>query len=107
MIKTIRMRLRALFDRAGVEAEMNEELRFHIEQQTQLYIDQGMPRADAERRAKLGFGSLDASREGHRDHRGTRTFEDFLGDVRYAARSLWRDRALSFAGVATLALGIG
>jgi putative ABC transport system permease protein len=107
MIKSIRMRLRALFDRAGVEAEMNEELRFHMEQQTRLYLSQGMSREDAERRARLSFGSMDASREGHRDHRGTRTFEDFMGDVRYAARSLWRDRALSLAGVATLALGIG
>jgi len=107
MIKAIRMRLRALFDRAGVEAEMNEELRFHLEKQTQLYVSQGMTRADAERRARLSFGSVDASREGHRDNRGTRPFEDMIGDVRYAARALWRDRALSIAGIATLALGIG
>jgi putative ABC transport system permease protein len=107
MIKHIRMRLRALFDRAGVEAEMNEELRFHLEKQTQLYVSQGMTREDAERQARLTFGSIDASREGHRDHRGTRTFEDTVGDIQYAARSLWRDRALSVAGVATLALGIG
>ena len=107
MIKTIRMRLRALFNRAGMEADLDEELRFHLEQQTQQYLAGGMTRADAERRARLAFGSLDASREGHRDHRGTRTLEDFVGDVRYAARALWRDRALALAGVATLALGIG
>ncbi|HEX7937924.1 MAG TPA: ABC transporter permease [Gemmatimonadaceae bacterium] len=107
MIKTIRMRLRALFNRAAVEADLREELRFHIEQQTRQYIQQGMRPEDAARRARLAFGSVDASSEGHRDHRGTRTLEEILGDVRYAARALWRDRALALAGVATLALGIG
>jgi putative ABC transport system permease protein len=107
MIKTIRMRLRALFNRAAVEAEMNEELRFHLERQAELFIAQGLSRADAMRRARLEFGSVEVAREGHRDHRGTRSFEDSLRDVRYAVRSLWRDRALSLAGVGTLALGIG
>jgi putative ABC transport system permease protein len=107
MIKHLRMRLRALFDRAGVEAEMNEELRFHLEQQTKLLMTQGLSREDAERRARLTFGSVEVAREGHRDHRGTRDFEETLRDIRHAARSLWRDRALALAGVATLTLGIG
>jgi hypothetical protein len=58
MLKTLRLQLRALFNRAGVETDMDDELRFHIEQQTQLYVREGMSRPDAERRARLAFGSV-------------------------------------------------
>jgi putative ABC transport system permease protein len=107
MLKSIRLRLRALFNRDRVEADMDDELRFHLEQQAQLYLREGMTRAGAERRARLAFGSYDAASEGHRDQRGTRDLEDTLGDVRYAIRTLWRDRGLAVAGVLTLALGVG
>jgi putative ABC transport system permease protein len=107
MLKTLRLQLRALFNRAGVETDMDDELRFHIEQQTQLYVREGMSRPDAERRARLAFGSVDSTKEDHRDGRGTRRIEDTVGDVRYAVRTLWRDRGLAIAGVLTLTLGIG
>jgi putative ABC transport system permease protein len=107
MLTSIRLRLRALFNRARVEADMDDEMRFHLEQQTQLYVREGMTRAEAERRARLAFGSYDAASEGHRDNRGTRDLEETLGDVRYAIRTLWRDRGLAVAGVLTLALGVG
>jgi putative ABC transport system permease protein len=107
MLKSIRMRLRALFRRSSVETDMNDEMLFHLEQQKQLYLRQGMSTEDAERRARLAFGSRDAAREGHRDHRGTRGVEDTVSDIRYALRTLWHDRGLSVAGVLTLALGVG
>jgi putative ABC transport system permease protein len=107
MLKSVRMRLRALFRRSDVEAEMEEELRFHLEQQTKLYVRQGMSREDGEREARLAFGSVESARESHRDNRGTRNVEDTIADTRYALRTLWRDRGLSAAGVLTLALGIG
>jgi len=107
VLRSIRLRLRALFNRAGVETDVNDELRFHLEQQAQLYIRDGMTRVDAERRARLAFGSVDNAMESHRDGRGTRSLEDTVGDVRYAMRTLWRDRGLAIAGVLTLALGVG
>jgi predicted permease len=107
MLKSIRLRLRALFDRAGVEAELNDEIRFHLEQQTAKYVREGLSLEDARRRARLAFGSVEGTKEIHRYGRGTRPFEDLVGDVRYALRTLWRDRALTVAGVLTLALGIG
>ena len=107
MLRRIRMVLRSLVDRAGTERDMNDELRFHIEQEAESYVRQGMPPQEAMRRARLAFGSVDEARERHRDQRGSRGLEDLVGDIRYAVRTLWRDRALAFAGVATLALGIG
>ena len=107
MLKATRMWLRALFGRGATEHDLDDEVRFHLEQQTSLYLREGFPRGEAERRARLDFGSIDNVKESHRDGRGTRSFEDVLGDIRYSIRSLWRDRALTVAGVVTLALGIG
>jgi putative ABC transport system permease protein len=107
MTKRIRMWLRAFFLRGRTEAEMKEEMLFHLEQQTRAYIKQGLSRDEARRAATLAFGGVARIEELQRDGRGTRGLEDLLGDVRYSIRSLWRDRALTLAGVATLALGIG
>jgi putative ABC transport system permease protein len=107
MLKSLRLRLRALLDRRGMETDLADELRFHLDAQTAKYMDEGMSEYDARRRARLAFGSIENVAESHRDARGTRAVEDFVGDVRYATRSLWRDRALTFAGMLTLALGVG
>lgn len=107
MTKRIRMWLRALFLRSRTEAEMKEEMLFHLDQQARLYMTQGMSRDEATRAATLAFGGVGNVEELQRDGRGTRGLEEILGDVRYSLRSLWRDRALTFAGVVTLALGIG
>ena len=107
MLMSLRLRIRAFLDRRGMEADLADELRFHLEQQTAKYMREGMTEDEARRRARLAFGSLEDVAERHRDTRGSRRFEDLLGDLRYSARSLWRDRALTFAGVLTLALGVG
>lgn len=107
MVKRLRLWLRALFNREGAEAELSEELRFHLDQQTQLYERQGFAPDEAARRARVDFGSVDAVTERHRDQRGTRGLEDYVADLRYAVRTLWRDRALAIAGLLTFALGIG
>ena len=107
MLQSLRLRLRALLDRQGVETDLAEEMRFHIEEQTAKYVAEGMSPDDARRRARLAFGSPENVAELHRDGRGSRGFEDFIADLRYSARSLWRDRALTVAGVLTLALGVG
>lgn len=106
-LKAIRLRLRALFDRSGAETDLQDEMRFHLEQEAAKREREGHPPAEAYRLARLAFGSVDAAQETYRDQRGVRGVEDLMSDVRYAARSLWRDRALTIAGVATLALGVG
>jgi predicted permease len=107
MLKSLRMRLRALFRRADVEAELDDELRFHLDEQTRLFISRGLSEREARRRAIVALGGIEPTKEHLREGRGSRSVEDFFGDVRYAIRTLWRDRALTFAGVMTLALGIG
>jgi putative ABC transport system permease protein len=107
MLKRLGLAARGLFNRPAVERELDDELRFHIEQQTQLYISRGMNPADARRQALVALGGLEPTREAQRQGRGSRGIEDVLADTKYAARALWHDKPLTVAGLATLALGIG
>jgi putative ABC transport system permease protein len=105
--RALALRLRALLHRGAVERDLEEEIRLHLELETAKYLREGLSPADAERRARVAFGGVEAVKEGHRDARGTRLLEDFLGDVRYGWRVLRRNRALTGAAVLTLALGLG
>ena len=107
MLHSLRLRLRAMFRQSTVEAEMHDELLFHIEQQVQLYMRNGMSRADANRLARARFGSVHATKESYPLYRRGVGLDAIRGDVRYAIRTLWRDRGLAVAGILTLALGVG
>src|SRR4051812_11567013 len=88
-IKGLRARLRALLQRKAAERELDEELRFHIEMETEKNVRAGMNPADARRRALRDFGGVEPTKEAHRDVRG-RFFEELAADTRYALRTLRR-----------------
>jgi putative ABC transport system permease protein len=107
MLQRLRLAARGLFNRTAVESELDEELRFHLEQQTQLFIARGMSSTDARRAALVALGGIEPTKEAQRQGRGSRAIEDVIADTKYAARALWHDKPLAIAGLATLALGIG
>ncbi|MGH9608086.1 MAG: permease prefix domain 1-containing protein [Bryobacteraceae bacterium] len=59
MLSDLVYRLRALFRRSTVEAEMGDELRFHFEQEVNKYEKSGLPHEEALRRARLAFGGME------------------------------------------------
>ncbi len=107
MLSDIRYRLRALFSRASVERELDDELRFHVEHAAETYERQGMSHEAAMRRARLEFGGVEQMKEASRDVRGTAPLESIARDLRYATRSLEKRPAFTITVIATLALGIG
>ena len=103
----LRYRFRAVFQRSAVEQELDDEMRFHLERETQKNIQRGFDAGEAERRARIEFGGVDRFKEDARDVRGVRLLETILRDLRYAARGLRAHPGFTLAVVATLSLGIG
>src|SRR5437762_6668565 len=106
-LKGLRARLRALLHPTVADNELSDEIRFHIELETEKNVRLGMSADDARRVAVAHFGGVQRVREEHRDVRRLQWLEDFAGDVRFALRTLRRTPALAGAAIVILALGIG
>src|SRR6185437_13944085 len=107
LVRMLRSRFRSLFHRDAVEAELDRELQYHIEQQIAELVARGMDRPTARNEALRIFGGVEATKDAARDARGTARLESIARDVRYAIRSLKSRPAFTVTVIATLALGIG
>jgi putative ABC transport system permease protein len=100
-------RLRALFDREREETDMDEQIRFHVDMETEKHVGQRVAPAEARRRALVACGGVDRYSEQTRNERGTRGFEDLFRDVRFAFRQVRRNPGFSLVSAFTVGLGVG
>ena len=107
VVQGLARRLQLVFGGRAADRDLDDEIRLHLELETEKNIRAGMSAEEAWRQARIAFGGVDTTREAHRDGRGTRWLEDLASDVRFALRVLRRSPALTLAAVITLALGVG
>lgn len=107
MLSDLRYRLRALFRRKQMEADLDEELRYHFDRAVEKYRESGMNESEARRRARMAFGGHEQMKEDAREARGTSFIENTAQDARYALRQLRANPIFAAVMIATLALAIG
>jgi predicted permease len=101
------LRLRSLFGRKQVNRELEDEIRFHLQRQVEEFVAQGMTPEDARYAALRSLGGVTQIEQECRDTRSVTFIENFLQDLRFGFRMLWRNPGFSVMAILCLTLGIG
>src|SRR5262245_59814237 len=100
-------RLATILRLERLDAEIDEELGFHIEERVEQYVAQGMPHEQAQLEARRALGGRDRAIEACRDADRIAWVENIWRDLRYAFRTLRASPLFTLTTILSLALGIG
>jgi putative ABC transport system permease protein len=93
--------------RSNKEAELRQEIQFHLEEEAEQRQQGGMAASEARWAARRDLGNVTLVKEDTRTVWGWTRLEQLARDVRYGLRQVRRNPAFSATAIATLALGIG
>jgi predicted permease len=93
--------------RARAERDLNDELKTFVDMAAADGMREGVPPAEARRRAVLHLGGVEQVKERVRTGRGGAWLDELARDVRYAFRMCTRNPGLTAVVITTLAIGIG
>lgn len=100
-------RLRDTFRRDRLDADLDDEFRFHLERRVDDLQAQGYSAEEARREARRRFGNRAHLQESARDRDVLVWLQSLLQDLRFAARGLLRSPTFTGVAVLSLAFGIG
>jgi predicted permease len=106
-VKSFFRKLGWLMRRSARDAELREELQFHLDEDADERREDGLTEDDARRAARRELGNLALVQEDTRAAWGWTRLEQLARDLNFGFRQVRRDPSFSAIAIATLALGIG
>src|SRR5215472_1751984 len=101
------LRLRSLFRGDKAELDLSEELQFHLQNQIDEYVAQGMDPKEARHAALRSLGGVEQVKGECREARKMNLIDNFARDLRLGLRMLRRNPGFTVLAILCITLAIG